>query len=127
MNETARQIAEQVVEDTQYFTAIVGLIGVIVGSLLTILGNLVLHCLRERSAAKKDEPRKKLLLEMLEDESYPQHWRQLDTLMHVVGASAETTKRLLLEVGARASEDGQPKWGLLKYHPLRKPDSEQTS
>jgi hypothetical protein len=28
------------------------------------------------------------------------------------GADEKTTKRLLLDIGARASEDGQPKWGL---------------
>jgi len=121
MDETATAIARKVVEDTQYFTAIIGLIGVVIGSLLTILGNIVLHCLRERANSRKDAPRKKLLIKMLEDDSppHPDRWRKFDTLMHVIGADEETAKRLLLEVGARASEDGQPKWGLLKYHPLK--------
>jgi len=123
MDETATAIASKVVEDIRYFTAIVGLIGVIIGSVLTILGNIIIHCLRERASTRKDAPRKKLLVEMLEDDSPPHsdRWRKFDTLMHVIGANEDTTKRLLLEVGARASEDGQPKWGLLKYHPLKKP------
>lgn len=45
-------------------------------------------------------------------------WRKLETLKHVIGADEETTKRLLLEVGARASEDGQPLWGLIERNPL---------
>ena len=121
MDETAMAIARKVVEDTQYFTAIVGLIGVVIGSILTILGRIALHCLRARASAKKDAPRKRLLVQMLEDDAppHPDRWRILETLMHVIGADEETAKRLLLEVGARASEDGEPKWGLLKYHPLK--------
>lgn len=116
--DVASQIAQKVVEDTAYFTALVGLIGVLVGSVLTILGNIVLHWLRERSRRKEDQPRKQLLTEMLEDSRFPERWRQLDTLAHVIGADEEDTKRLLLQVGARASEDGQSIWGLIKYHPL---------
>ncbi len=33
--------------------AVIGLIGVVVGSVLTILGNVVVQCLKERSIAKK--------------------------------------------------------------------------
>ena len=120
MDDLAKQIASKVVEDTKYFTAIVGLIGVIIGSLLTIIGNIVIHVLKEKSQNKKDKPRKDLLKEMLEDESYPERWRKLDGLMHVIGANEETTKRLLLEIGARGSEDKQELWGLKKYHPFEK-------
>lgn len=120
MDDLASQIALKVVEDTKYFTAIIGLIGVVVGSILTILGNIALHFLRERSEEKKDQPRKDLLIKMLEDPSYPERWRNFDILMHVIGADEQTAKRLLLAVKARASEDGQQKWGLLKYHPLPK-------
>lgn len=38
--------------------------------------------------------------------------------MHVIGANEETTKRLLIELGARGSEDGNELWGLIKYHPF---------
>ena len=42
----------------------------------------------------------------------PNHqWRKFETLRHVIGSDEETTKKLLLEVGARASEDGQALWG----------------
>jgi hypothetical protein len=99
--------------------AMIGLLGVVVGALLQILGNILAQWCKQRAAAKKDEPRKKLLKEMLEDERFPQHWRKLDTLMHVIGANEETTKRLLFEIGARGSEDQQQLWGLRKYHPFK--------
>ena len=47
-------------------------------------------------------------------------WRKLDTLMHVIGADEEKAKRLLLELGARASEDGQSLWALKSRAPLNK-------
>ena len=99
-------------------TAWIGLIGAVIGSVLTILGNVVMQCLKERSMARKDRPRKKLLEEMLNDKRFPEHWRKLNTLVHVIGANEETTKRLLLEIGARGSEDQQDLWGLVKYHPF---------
>jgi len=46
MDEVAIQIAQKVVEDTKYFSAIIGLVGVVVGSVLTIIGNIVLHSLK---------------------------------------------------------------------------------
>lgn len=45
-------------------------------------------------------------------------WRNLSTLSHVIGADEETTKRLLLEVGARASEDGKDLWAMKSRAPL---------
>ena len=57
---------------------------------------------------------------MLEDDRFTDHWRKLDTLMHVIGANEETTKRLLLDIGARGSEDKQELWGLIKFHPFEK-------
>jgi hypothetical protein len=96
--------------------ALIGVAGAVIGSLATIAGNAVLHCLKERAAAKRDEPRKDLLREMLKNPDY--QWRRLDTLMHVIGADEKTTKNLLLQIGARASEDGQPLWGLKERNPL---------
>ncbi len=121
MDELAQKIARKVVEDTRYFTAIIGLIGVVVGSLLTILGNIVMHCLKQRAEAKRDKPRKDLLRQMLEDQRFADRWRRLETLSHVIGADEDTTKRLLLEIGARGSEDRQELWGLQRYHPFKGP------
>ncbi len=99
--------------------ALVGLSGVVIGSVITVAGNFFLHWLKQRDAARKDEPRKRLLRDMLKAEDYT--WRRFDTLQHVIGADEETTKRLLIEIGARASEDGKPLWGLISRNPLPEP------
>lgn len=96
--------------------AFIGVAGAVVGSVATVAASIASQCLQTRAVAKRDKPRKDILLEMLKKSDY--QWRKLDTLMHVIGADEETTKRLLLEVGARASEDGQPLWGLISRNPL---------
>lgn len=84
--------------------ALIGVTGAVVGSISTIAVQWLSHHLQERAAAKRDKPRRDLLLEMLRS---PKHqWRKLEMLKHVIGTDEETTKLLLLEVGARASEDG---------------------
>lgn len=96
--------------------ALIGVGGAVIGSVATLAGNILMHWLNEKSNAKKEKPAKDLLLIMLKNKEYT--WRNLDTLMHVIGSDEEKTKRLLLEVGARASEDGQSKWALISRAPL---------
>ncbi len=98
--------------------SLIGIAGAVVGSIATMAGNILMHWLKERSESKKEKPARELLTEMLKHNDYT--WRNLDTLMHVIGADKEKTKRLLLEVGARASEDGQDKWALKSRAPLNK-------
>ena len=45
MDDIANQISQKIIADTKYFTAIIGLIGVLIGSFITVIGNLVLHWL----------------------------------------------------------------------------------
>lgn len=101
--------------------ALIGVAGAVIGSIATLAAQWLSHCLQQCAAAKRDKPRKELLLKMLQTPKY--QWRKFETLMHVIGADEETTKRLLLEVGARASEDGQQLWGLITRNPL--PESDQ--
>jgi hypothetical protein len=96
--------------------ALIGVMGAVVGSVATVATSVVTQCWQEHLASKRDKPRKDLLVNMLKNQQYK--WRHLDMLMHVIGADEETTKRLLLEVGARASEDGKPLWGLVSRNPL---------
>jgi hypothetical protein len=96
--------------------ALIGVSGAVIGSVATVVAQWLSHHLEGKAAAKREKPRKHLLLEMLRA---PRHqWRKLETLSHVIGADEETTKRLLLEVGARASEDGRSLWGLIERNPL---------
>lgn len=101
-------------------SAWIGVIGAFVGGFLTIVGQLVVHWLQNRKARALDEARTKLLRQMLER----QDWRKLSTLSRVIGADADTTRRLLIELGARGSEkpreDGEEVRGLISKHPLEK-------
>ena len=96
--------------------ALIGVAGAVIGSVATVATSIVAHYLKTKALARRDEHRRDLLLQMLENPAYS--WRRLDTLMHVIGADEKTTKNLLLELGARASEDGQPLWGLIARNPL---------
>jgi hypothetical protein len=58
-----------------------------------------------------DEQRKKILQRMLEHPTMV--WRKLETLANAVSADQEETKRLLLEIEARASANGSGKWALI--------------
>ena len=60
MDDLARQIAEKVIADTKYFTAVIGFIGVLVGAATTILGNIILH----RLGAKKERRQEVLKREL---------------------------------------------------------------
>lgn len=100
--------------------ALIGVSGAIIGSVATVAGQWLSHHLQKRATKERDKPRRDILLKMLKS---PNHqWRELKTLMHVIGADEEMTKRLLLEVGARASENGKPIWGLIERNPLPKND-----
>jgi hypothetical protein len=118
----ANLIAQKVIADAQFWVGIIGLIGVIIGSVLTIAGNLLLHWIQNRSRQRLDGARKKLLKKMLKDDRFPDRWRQLSTLSRVIGADDETTKRLLIEIDARGSEKDDSLWGLIEDHPFKEID-----
>ena len=114
-------LADRVIVETRFWTAWVGVVGGIVGGVLTISGNLLLLWLRERPIRHLDSKRTKMLVQMLNDKRFPKQWRDLATLSAVIGADERNTKRLLIEAGARGSEVGDGKWGLIKNHPFPGP------
>jgi len=118
----AAEIAKIVVADTSFWVAIVGLAGVVIGAVITVVGNIALHTIQDRPRQKLDGSRKELLKTMLNDSRFPKGWRELSTLSRVIGANEETTKRLLFEVGARGSEKDDGMWGLLERHPFNSSD-----
>jgi hypothetical protein len=101
-------------------SAWIGLIGAFVGGFLTIVGQLIVHWFQTRKARALDDARTKLLRQMLDVKD----WRKLSTLSRVIGADADTKRRLLIEPGARGSEkprqDGEEVWGLISKHPLER-------
>lgn len=117
----ASEIASKVVSETQFWIAVIGLIGAVIGSLLTIFGNIVLHWLREKPKNELDKSRVAMLKEMLDDNRFPEKWRHLSVMSAVIGTSDEETKRLLFLAGARGSEKADGKWGLVKNHPFPGP------
>lgn len=122
MNEQdfAKQIAEAVVKDAQFWAAVVGFIGVIVGALVTVGGNLLLYWYQNRRGSAIDNARKKLLREMLDNSGFKEG-RSLETLSKVTGATQEDCRRLLIEVDARGFTlaDGREGWTYIKNRPLK--------
>lgn len=96
--------------------AIVAACGVVAGSIFSTLGQIGIAVYHEWQAHRRNEDRRKLLRQMLNDSRHD--WRCLDTLRHVIGCDADTTKQLLLEIGARASENGKDMWAYVSRHPL---------
>ena len=96
--------------------ALIGIGGAVVGAVASMATQWMRHRLETRAELNRDQPRRDLLTTLLNDPKW--NWRNLSTLQHVIGSDEETTKRLLLELGARASEDGKPIWGLVSRNPL---------
>jgi hypothetical protein len=84
------------------------------------VGQLIVHRLQNRKARALDGARIKLLQQMLA----ARDWRNLSTLSRVIGADADTTRRLLIELGARGSEkpreDGEEVRSLISKHTLER-------
>jgi hypothetical protein len=92
--------------------AIVTIAGTIFGSLSSILTIIV----QRNIHSKSDHARKKILRKMLSTKKWK--WRDIDSLCKVIGTNEEKAKELLLEIGARASEDEKEIWGLIKRNPF---------
>lgn len=122
------QIAIKVANDTKFWTGLIGVIGAVVGSVLTIFGNFTVERFKERRQKKVDDAREKILKTMLEDHAF--EWRKLSTLAAVVGCNEETAKNHLIAIGARGSEKNDGTWGLITRHPLseidRKPSTQSS-
>jgi len=97
------------------------LVGVVIGGAIGVMAPVAKSFVDDYLARRRVDPlaeaRKALLRKMLEGEF---SWRNLETLQHVIGADGDCTRALLLEIGARASEDGQDKWGLISRNPFPK-------
>lgn len=100
-----------------------GIIGALVGGGITLLGQWVKHRWETHDARKRDETRKAMLTQMLNNPG-PNGWRKMETLSGVIGASRDETARLLIELGARSSETGQDVWALIKNKPLPAPNAD---
>ena len=111
----AQEIATKVLKDVQFWSSIIGLIGVIIGSCKTIIDNFFLHFFQQKNQNKLDEARKKLLREMLDNQDFKDE-SSFETLSKVTGAAPEDCRRLLIEIGARGFTlaDGREGWTYIK-------------
>ena len=62
----AKTISEQVVWDTKFWIALIGIIGGVIGSAITVAGNVVFHWFKEKPQRDFNERRIRILKEMLE-------------------------------------------------------------
>ncbi len=60
MNDLANQIAEKVVADTKYFSAVIGFTGVLIGAMMTMVGNFILHKLDAKKERRLEILRREL-------------------------------------------------------------------
>lgn len=89
--------------------------------------------IEDRPKRKLEERRKAMLTTLLTPANMPMNragnrkveWRTFETLKNVIGADEATAKRLLIEIGARASTKGGEKWALESNKPLTRALSEE--
>ena len=101
-----------------------GLAGGALGCITALLSTYIGPRKLEEWKEKRDEvrihgPRKRLLLQLLEDEKYD--WRYLTTLARTTGMKHDECRRLLVEIGARGSlGDRSEMWALISRKPIDK-------
>ena len=83
--------------------------------LLGDVSDSALNWWREIRSGAPERARKARLREMLEDERFK--WRSLDQLSSAIAADADTTKALLVQIGARPQEGNDRMWGLVARNP----------
>lgn len=97
-------------------------VAALVGGLIGQVGIVVNEWIKDLRSRRLDAPRKEMLKIMLQDSRFD--WRHLSTLSRVIGADEETTKRLLIEIGARGSQNKSEEWGLISKHPIARDEQE---
>jgi len=96
----------------------VGVIGALVGGLITLAGTLLTHHLQSRKQSRIDAARKKLLKTTLQGAGGA-GWMSIGTLAQIVGADLEATRALLIEIDARGSmKTDKEMWSLISRNPL---------
>jgi hypothetical protein len=106
---------------------LIAIAGGFVGGVLGVIGTIVSSYIgprkfeewkQKRNAEKWDNPRKKLLLNLLNGEKH--QMRSIETLCRSSGTSPEECRRLLIEIEARGVRltGNREGWVLIKNKPL---------
>ena len=118
------KIASAVAKDTNFWIGLIGVLGAVLGSLITVLGGLLREWFKNRNQREIDKQRQEILKEMLDDKRF--EWRNLETLASVIGCDEDLTKSHLIAIKARGSEKNDGKWGLISRHPLNQINQPRT-
>jgi hypothetical protein len=112
---TTQEIAFKMASDATFWAAVIGFLGVVTGSVISIIGNITYHWYQNRKANSLDNLRKSLLKKMLDNPKFKEG-RSLATLSRVTGAEPEECRRLLIEIGARGFtlSRGEEGWTYVK-------------
>jgi hypothetical protein len=91
-------------------SAWIGVVGTVVGSIITLVGNWLNHNLQNKRSNSIAEKRRARLKRELEGQQYI--WRSIERLAASIGTDETTTTELLIEIGARASLTNAKVWAL---------------
>ena len=104
------------------------LVGGMIALALKVLGEIALDIYKNWNSRKTENAQIEMLKTMLDPEvmaNIPNadggtgvKWRTFETLRSVIGADEQTTKRLLIKIGARGSTKDGRNWALRKDQPL---------
>ena len=78
--------------DTNFWIAVIGLIGVVVGSFLSILGSIVSEWFKNSKQQKIDKSRQEILIKMLSDKAF--EWRNISTLFCSLSVVAKKKRKI---------------------------------
>lgn len=94
------------------------IVAAILGGVVTVFSQFILHIAQDQWDNRHDKNKTNLLKKLLEDKQY--EWRSIKTLSAVIGESEQETKRLLLQINARGSENADDLWSLIDRNPIPK-------
>lgn len=94
------------------------LLGAIVGGVVTVAGQLIVHRVTTSEQRKLRGQRKNLLKKLLDNPPSGKEWMEMATLSRVIGANEDETAGLLIKLGARASKKDKNVWAWIKDKPL---------
>jgi len=123
-----------VTENIMEGNLLIAIAGGFVGGVLGVIGTIfsayygprkLEECKEERRVKKWDEPRKRLLLNILNDPE--KTMRSIETLSRASGTNPEECRRLLIEIKARGIRlrGNKEGWVLIKNKPLEQMSDEE--
>lgn len=115
------EIAQRVSAEIDLQVAVIGICGVIIGGIISIIGNVIIYRMQNKQQKNIDEARKGLLQTMLDDPKFKEG-RSFEELSKVTGtvSQPDECRKLLIGLNARGFtlEDGREAWGYIKNKPL---------